>query len=457
MSIRHEYSPYDATGSQEHWFDPKVIAFALAESGVKEGEEPTSAEPWRPAERKTFAGLEGPDEAQKACGKFWLEDKRHDRWVMSSMTDRLIEKAKAVQVAREAREEDFRKSSKKETKHETVRRQKCMCSIANTYFAGEDSKTRCCPCSKYDPVVTVPNSLFNKTEAAIDLEAAGKRLIVEALQENDGLWDDVDPIIMKNFVVQMDKYTPPIFAATPGQVVTYKIRPLARAAYVEQAMHRSEVGALVTLDRVEFELNMYLLPQLLKWCEEFCATKRGLLREAKRTVEIQQEQLPDYLKVHGPVRQERATQTLLHELKWRGLASHDAGIKVDASGMVTKSQVGEAKPIHGIHVGHAARPRLVCRCGHAEVWHSAPLPKEPTMGKSSSTGALPLEPSRPKDSVPRRTVPPPKMPPVRAKPELTLHAGRLKFAEAGASLVGVPSAGNLFWPQDIREATACGV
>lgn len=169
-------------------------------------------------------------------------------------------------------------------------------------------------------------------------------------------------------------------AAGASYLLSFVVQPYKHLA-ATQVRDGSRKLALARLHRAYVEVNCALLPNVLRWCEEYVFTKRKMEQEIGRGT------------------------------------------------LVTATDY---------------RPRLRCRCGHADIWHNldsheakAKVPPRQTsnaamtMRKSSSTSALHRSSASAAGTSPDATRQQP-------WPEATIRAGRL--------VVGGP----LVWPGDRR-------
>lgn len=220
-----------------------------------------------------------------------------DVWVMGSIGEDLLQKLKqcGLTSGSQSPSESHRTKLALEPASPNERKQRCQ---ARPH----------CSCERYCPVIALPFTLFSREEFQSDfLTAAG-----EILAQADWSRQDAIP---SDFIMDMVESTAVDdrpFAGVPCHIASYRLRAEKRSRVAAKDRGR---GAVVRLDRIEFEVNQAVLPLLLRFCEEYRAVKS------------------------------------------------DQGFVLAARGEISPTSRLAA-------AAGAPPPRIFCRCGHAEVWHT---------------------------------------------------------------------------------------
>lgn len=182
-----------------------------------------------------------------------------------------------------------------------------------------------CPCKKYTPVLMLSTDLFDRLEISADLEK----------KANEILWSESGESLSDRSDLQMeceDTYkTRPGVHDMLGHVARYAVKPAKRVAVLRGQSPVDRASLSSVLDGLEHAANMTLLPDLLRWCEEFRAAKIS-------------------------VRNQATQREAAYSACTRPRTASSAEAAEDSEGNSSPAR----KP---------AWPRLVCQCGHADTWH----------------------------------------------------------------------------------------
>lgn len=272
--------------------------------------------------------------AEKQQGFGW--ERREDVWVMGALCESLIRKAALEPLDLSATRCPVEKPD------EGARRQRCQC---RTSGRDREGAALTCPCARYDPALMVPHSLLDRKEFARDCRGAARRALREAE------WpQSVPEDLREEFVVDTLDTTSagvsnmfcPRGGPTPGHLLCFRIRPERRDALLSALRRgsRAYVAEVAALDRAEFEANSLLLPHLHQYCNE--------LREVKAKMLAHEEA-------------EDASRDAFYK-DFSGWA-RDTGLT--AFDVDDRQQLTET-------CGRLGRARVLCRCGHADLWHEKP-------------------------------------------------------------------------------------
>lgn len=273
-------------------------------------------------------------QAEKPQGFGW--EGRDDVWVMGAICETLVRKAARHPVDLSVTRLPVEKPD------EGARRQKCKCLLGGCDFEGTPLS---CHCTRYDPALFVPHSLFNRKELARDCRGAARQAL------RDAEWPaSVPEDLREEFVVDTLDTTSvgvsntfrPRGGQTPGHLVCFRIRPERRDALLSELRRgsRAYVAEVAALDRAEFEANSLLLPHLSQYCNEFREVKAKMLAQEEAEDASRDAFYKDF---SGWARD-------------TGMAAFD----VDDSEQLTET------------CSRLGRARVLCRCGHADLWHEKP-------------------------------------------------------------------------------------
>lgn len=220
---------------------------------------------------------------------------------------------------------------------------------ACTFYETTDTgRQECnCKCKQYDPWLVLPYSLFSRSDLALDLEPAARRLVAEADLYSEGYWEE--DTVKHHYYVYIEEYTPPPFQeqGIKTRIMHYRLR---------HDVALQDVTQVARLERLGCNLNDILLPKLAKWCDEYYASKR--LHE-KKAAQVKIEQ--GHTAAHMVSIRDKG-EFLVKDTTWR----NNAAISGDFS---TEHQSKTKTVAKKVPIPHVDRPRFVCRCGHAAVWH----------------------------------------------------------------------------------------
>lgn len=294
--------------------------------------------------------------------------------------------------------------------------------------AGDESACSCL-CARYDPVLVVPLSLVDKIELNNDLRPTARKLLNEA---------NVGASLRRGGLERGDIFLEAHEKRYPGLPLAHRVCFKVRR---EKLLWLEESAGIYLTDTVmeqveksEYEINVKMLPDLKKWIERYRSVKLTRRGEAarKQALDINQD---------------------LEALEEKRSASPGG------------SSFGAPKYLDpDVHAFKAVRdgpPRaiIVCRCGHAEVWHEKPpafcglcspsgaasrvsTPSTAATATARLGDTASLLPPGPehltKTLVPSGTFPmvadrgKPR-PPSRCRSEATISGGRLLLRKAGAA------------------------
>jgi len=252
---------------------------------------------------------------------------------------------------------------------------------------GSGDESSCpCLCPGYDPVLVVPLSLVDKIELNNDVRPTANRLVSEAnigaslrragLERND--------LILEAFEKQFR-------GLPPSHRIRFRVRNEKRLWLMESAGIYLAHSVEQQLEKSEFELNQKMLPDLKKWVERYRSVKLTRCGEAAR----------------------KFAEDANHDADMLKASMQDSSGTGDASGAFgwRDPETAAAKAI----LSGPARPVILCRCGHAEVWHEKPLESN-RPGSSPHDVAVASRASTPKASAAALAAPPRTAPPLALRP-----------------------------------------
>jgi hypothetical protein len=215
----------------------------------------------------------------------------------------------------------------------------------------------------------LPLTLFGRLEISGELRGFAYQLAEQAGKLG------VLGVEASDLEVDVQETTTPI--AGPSHAVCFKVRKLRRhlvaegarsAAYRDAAGHEAAL-ALARLDRAEFEANMRMLPELLQFCDQYRAVKTHKVDEAKWVAVRQFDEEMDREMRKTGIAQGMASLATNPD-QWHA-ASEDLESEITRNTL--NSTFGSMRSITaGFDSRAPRRPLVVCRCGHAEVWHEKP-------------------------------------------------------------------------------------
>jgi len=258
-------------------------------------------------------------------------------WVMGLLGDDVMEGVDHLDAIQSRKQEENRKLALSRTSPKTLLRKKTkgaeMPEIPRRYNCSGVGKGGRCSCAFHSPVVMIPLSLASRLDMTIDVPNAGHRLLSAA----EGWGVGASP---EDF--QVDSEERPAFNGGHCHLARFTLKPEKRAAIEE----REGLRADTTIERLEHDANVTLLPELLHWCEEYRS-----------------------IKVQYAVEQFNAT---------REFASYWDNERADLAGMPTQHWIQRpasyAEANAPTPVPNIGRARELCRCGHADVWHQSTPP-----------------------------------------------------------------------------------
>jgi hypothetical protein len=159
-----------------------------------------------------------------------------------------------------------------------------------------------------------------------------------------------------------------------GHFVCYRLKvgeEHLRASFAEQdesGVISHEASSQKPVSITEYEANEMLLPRLLRFSEEYRAVKVGQLEEGRRAKEEADARAPSKSKA----RLGRFPGAASTGQSWRPKpSSPEKVMNKTAPGSFALSPVvpnGSAES----YDDRIEKPRLICRCGHGDIWHTQP-------------------------------------------------------------------------------------
>mmetsp|Transcript_107424 Transcript_107424/g.213284 ORF Transcript_107424/g.213284 Transcript_107424/m.213284 type:complete len:384 (-) Transcript_107424:13-1164(-) len=232
------------------------------------------------------------------------------------------------------------------------------------------SKEHQCFCRRFDPVLMLPLTLFGRLEISSELRSFAYQL-AELAGKTGALGMEASDL-----EVDVQETTTPV--AGPSHAICFRVRKLRRhlvaegarsGAYRDAAGHEAAL-ALARLDRAEFEANMRMLPELLQFCNQYRAVKTHNVDEAKwAAVRRFDAEIDREMRKTGIA--EGMASLATNPEQWRA-ASED--LESELTRHTFSSTFGCTQTITaGFEKRAPRRPLIVCRCGHAEMWHERPF------------------------------------------------------------------------------------
>lgn len=142
-----------------------------------------------------------------------------------------------------------------------------------------------------------------------------------------------------------------------------------RAAIAEQAdsgvVSKESLGK-ARLTPTEYIANHKLLPHLLKFCEEYRAIKIGQAAEAAR--------MEAEMKMKEPWRNrgKRYDKAARTDSGTSGNKWVSANVDPSAMNKTMPTRMGSSDGFGSGEIQMLDQPRVLCRCGHGELWHRRP-------------------------------------------------------------------------------------
>lgn len=136
-----------------------------------------------------------------------------------------------------------------------IRRQACR------HIHDVDGESRC-SCTKYDPCLWLPSSLFNDLTFVLDAKPFAQGLLNQA---------DIPFCKSSDFYL----YIRPLTSSSlgTGRFVSYRLRETVKHQWAAEKM---TMGKVPRPEKLEYDLNCVLLPLMLRFGEEYCAVKKNL-------------------------------------------------------------------------------------------------------------------------------------------------------------------------------------
>jgi len=388
-------------------------------------------------------GKLGSDELDVAAAK--LNIRSHTKvWVMGQIGTDLLDKIDSVPSSPTA-VAGATSASPKVSRAASGPTEQCRleCQSAGWMNGGD-----ACSCDYYDPHLLLPLTSFSKIEMARDIQVAARQM----LNECDIKDENNRAVRGQDFVVVIEDLPRPSNAPgspkkrMPGMPYagndglptlggsTLCCR-MKRGQHLRSSVAEADESGIVTreslskarLSSTEYIANQILLPQLHKFCDQYRAVKLARTLDADRDEAEKRKKQP--WKAKG-----RKIDTLGRP----GSPQAETGLnRVSPPSPNVKSPTNYATPPHLDQPADNAhsladileRPHILCRCGHAELWHRRP--SNPIQLKGSEAGARGPPPSL-RVSVPWKG---------RALPtdngnkagSVSLNGGKLVFSQAGSA------------------------
>mmetsp|Transcript_83431 Transcript_83431/g.234610 ORF Transcript_83431/g.234610 Transcript_83431/m.234610 type:complete len:633 (+) Transcript_83431:104-2002(+) len=224
-----------------------------------------------------------------------------------------------------------------------------------------------CLCLMYDPSLTLPLTLADKIEINNDIRPTAMRII-----EESNIGASLRRAGVERGDVELDYIEKPAIRDIPkSHRLRFRVRQERREWLQESAGYYLWKSVEEQLELTEYEINFRMLPDLKKWLDKFRAIKIQRLRDVAR--KFQEE-------VNG-------------DAEW--LASQTKG-GTGESAQPKGWQDPEVAAMLAARLG-PHKPLLLCRCGHAEVWHAKPPCFQDAIGPfgasmvfGSASGSRPL-------------------------------------------------------------------
>jgi len=226
-----------------------------------------------------------------------------------------------------------------------------------------------CFCRHFDPVLMLPLTLFGRLEISGELRGFAYQLAEQA--------GKLGALGVEASDLEVDVQETTTSVAGPSHAICFRVRKLRRHLVAEgarSAAYRDAAGneaalALARLDRAEFEANMRMLPELLQFCDQCRAVKTHKADEAKwAAVKQFDENTEREMRKTGIA--EGMVSLATNPDQWRAASEE---LESEITRHTLNSTPGSTRSITaGFDKKAPWRPLVVCRCGHAEVWHEKP-------------------------------------------------------------------------------------
>lgn len=318
-----------------------------------------------------------------------------------------------------------------------------------------------CECKQYDPQLVLPLSMINKLEIAMDVETAARSLLEQAdnfLFTPATGFEEHEPLRSSDFIVHVEEIAKPppevmrerrastaqggrrasmrpsvigvggpqsqsapsgpsaaFFDGMAGHLVCFQLR----SGKHNSGKTRQERSENARNEVLVAEVNEKLLPHLLRFCEEYRAVKVGQLVEARREEEGDR------------------SPTGASKKAWIAPKCTRNSIWIEKPWFVREEEEKKAATHPDVAI---ERPRMLCRCGHADLWHHrTQTEKDASTERSEDADEEKSESGnlvRGKGAGRSLRASAPQL---RGNGEAVLSRGRLVLKQAGANLVRRPA------------------
>lgn len=361
----------------------------------------------------------------------WDKEDTDDLWVHGGLGNALLSKASPARPAESSmspwavpRSHAFTGmsvGSPDVTMHSVPWNQKCKASC----------REHPCFCQRFDPVLMLPMNLFGKLEISGELRGFAYQLAEQAGKLG------VLGVDASDLEVDVQETATPY--AGPSHAVCFRVRRLRRhlvaegarsAAYRDAAGHEAAL-AVARLDRAEFEANMRMLPELLQFCDQYRAVKTHKVDDAKWVAVRQFDEEMDREMRKTGIAQGMASLATNPD-QWHA-ASEDLESEVTRNTLSSTFGGSMRSITAGFDSKAPRRPLVVCRCGHAEVWHEKPF--DPASLGDSKRALVANRPYQRQRRLQRRAASSSALDPRTPDKTATLAGGTLR--KAGVSLLAL--------------------
>lgn len=323
-----------------------------------------------------------------------------------------------------------------------------------------------CFCEAYDPHLLLPLTSFSKLEISIDIHVAARQLLEQCGLE---LKDENNKVVRSDdFVAVIDELPKPaekadlnatgrmhatgmttatsfrakakadrdesirkafsICAPNGGHLVCYRLRrgdKKLRSSFSEQVdsgVVSKEELSRAPLTITEYKANEILLPHLLKFCEEYRAVKVGQALEAARIEAETRAREPWRAKGRKGEPQAAVTSAGSTGKAWIPSNLGDVSMRKTMPSRFDHAYEGAPSPDETLE-----RPKVLCICGHGELWHkpSKQMPRRPRAIEDDR--GLACLPCTDRANAPSRALP------VDNAGRATIRGGKLMLARAGTA------------------------
>jgi len=300
----------------------------------------------------------------------WDKEDTDDLWVHGALGNALLSKASPKRPAESSQSSWAVPSSLASASMPLGSRDITTPTIPWHQKCKASGKEHQCLCRRFDPVLMLPKTLFGRLEISGELRGFAYQLAEQA--------GKLGALGMEASDLEVDVQETTTPVAGPSHAICFRVRKVRRhlvaegarsAAYRDAAGHEAAL-ALARLDRVEFEANMRMLPELLQFCDQYRAVKTHKVDEAKWAAVRQFDEEIDRAMRKTGIAEGMASLATNPE-QWRE-ASED--LESEIARHTFSSSFGSTRTITaGFEKKAPRRPLVVCRCGHAEVWHEKPF------------------------------------------------------------------------------------